>query len=221
LKNVSFEEAAEMAYFGAKVLHPATIQPAVQKDIPVWVLNSRNPSNPGTQITAHGPACKSPFKCIAAKRKQTIIDIVSTRMLMSHGYLAAVFEVLDRHKVVIDMVSTSEVSISLSVDSSQNLEPIVDDLKQIATVTLDTKKALICLVGEDIRGRSGIAAQVFDAVKHVNVRMISQGASEINMSFMIDEKNVEEAVRSLHKVFFSDADPAVFDVEAVAAKAKD
>ena len=217
VKSVSFEEAAEMAYFGAKVLHPATIQPAVQKDIPVWVLNSRNPANPGTKITAHGPACKSPFKCIAAKRKQTIIDIVSSRMLMSHGYLSAVFEILDRHKCVIDMVSTSEVSISLSVDSGHNLEPIVEDLKQIATVKLDTKKALICLVGEDIRGRSGIAAQVFDAVKHVNVRMISQGASEINMSFMIDEKNVEEAVRSLHKTFFTDADPAVFDVEAVAA----
>jgi len=221
VRSISFEEAAELAYFGAKVLHPATIMPAVKKDIPVWVLNSRNAANEGTQITAHGPKhCRSPFKCIAAKRKQTIIDIVSDRMLMSHGYLAAVFAVLDKHKCVIDMVSTSEVSISLSVDSSNDLEPIVEDLKEIATVTLDRNKALICLVGEDIRGHSGMAAQVFNAVKHVNVRMISQGASEINMSFMIDEENVEEAVRSLHKAFFTDPDPAVFDVEAaVAAKA--
>jgi aspartate kinase len=120
---------------------------------------------------------------------------------------------------VIDMVSTSEVSISLSVDSSHDLAPIVADLEKIASVTLDTKKALICLVGEDIRGRSGIAARVFDAVKHVNIRMISQGASEINMSFMIDEKNVEEAVRALHTAFFSDPDPLVFDVEQVMAKA--
>jgi aspartate kinase len=219
VRNISFEEAAELAYFGAKVLHPATILPAVQKDIPVWVLNSRNAANEGTQITAHGPKCSSPFKCIAAKRKQTIIDIVSSRMLMSHGYLAAVFEILDRHKCVIDMVSTSEVSISLSVDSSHDVTPIVADLEKIASVTLDTKKALICLVGEDIRGRSGIAARVFDAVKHVNIRMISQGASEINMSFMIDEKNVEEAVRALHTVFFSDPDPSVFDVGSLMAKA--
>jgi aspartate kinase len=219
VRNISFQEAAEMAYFGAKVLHPATILPAVEKDIPVWVLNSRNATNEGTEITAKAPKCTSPFKCIAAKRKQTIIDIVSTRMLMSHGYLAKVFEILDRHRCVIDMVSTSEVSISLSVDSSQDLGPIVEELKTIATVKLDAHKALICLVGEDIRGHSGMAAQVFNAVKHVNVRMISQGASEINMSFMIDEKDVEEAVGSLHKVFFADPDPAVFDVVALAAKA--
>jgi aspartate kinase len=220
VRHISFEEAAELAYFGAKVLHPATILPAVAKDIPVWVLNSHNAANEGTKITERPQSCTNPFKCIAAKRKQTIIDIVSDRMLMSHGYLAAVFAVLDKHKCVIDMVSTSEVSISLSVDSSNDLEPIVEDLKEIATVTLDRNKALICLVGEDIRGHSGMAAQVFNAVKHVNVRMISQGASEINMSFMIDEENVEEAVRSLHKAFFTDPDPAVFDVEAaVAAKA--
>jgi len=219
VRHISFEEAAELAYFGAKVLHPATILPAVEKDIPVWVLNSRNAANEGTQITAVAPKCTSPFKCIAAKRKQTIIDIVSSRMLMSHGYLAAVFAILDRHKCVIDMVSTSEVSISLSVDSSHELGPVVEELKKIATVKLDPQKALICMVGEDIRGHSGIAAQVFSAVKHVNVRMISQGASEINMSFMIDEKDVEEAVNSLHKVFFAEPDPAVFDVAALTAKA--
>ena len=220
VRHISFEEAAELAYFGAKVLHPATILPAVEKNIPVWVLNSRNAANEGTKVTAHAQKCANPFKCIAAKRKQTIIDIVSSRMLMSHGYLAAVFEILDRHKCVIDMVSTSEVSISLSVESSHDMEPIVAELEKIATVKLDTHKALICLVGEDIRGHSGMAAKVFDAVKHVNIRMISQGASEINMSFMIDEKDVEEAVRSLHDVFFADPDPTVFDVAAaVTAKA--
>ena len=217
VRHISFEEAAELAYFGAKVLHPATILPAVEKNIPVWVLNSRNAANEGTKVTAHAQKCTSPFKCIAAKRKQTIIDIVSSRMLMSHGYLAAVFEILDRHKCVIDMVSTSEVSISLSVESSHDMEPIVAELEKIATVKLDTHKALICLVGEDIRGHSGMAAKVFDAVKHVNIRMISQGASEINMSFMIDEKDVEEAVRSLHDVFFANPDPTVFDVAALTA----
>ncbi len=213
VKTISFEEAAELAYFGAKVLHPATILPAVQKSIPVWVLNSRNAENEGTKITAVAPKCKSPFKSIAAKKKLTIIDIVASRMLMSHGYLKAVFDVFDKYKCVIDMVSTSEVSISLSVDSNQRLPEICEDLSKIADVKMEGNKALICMVGEDIRGHNGIAGQVFSAISHVNVRMISQGASEINMSFMIEEEDVEEAVRSLHKRFFADADEAIFDVE--------
>jgi aspartate kinase len=214
VKSISFEEAAELAYFGAKVLHPATILPAVQKSIPVWVLNSRNAENEGTKITAVAPPCKSPFKCIAAKKKLTIIDIVASRMLMSHGYLKAVFDVFDKYKCVIDMVSTSEVSISLSVDSNERLPEICEELAKIADVKMEGKKALICMVGEDIRGHNGIAGQVFTAVSHVNLRMISQGASEINMSFMIDEEDVEEAVRSLHKHFFANPDETIFDVEA-------
>jgi aspartate kinase len=214
VKSISFEEAAELAYFGAKVLHPATILPAVQKSIPVWVLNSRNAENEGTKITATAPRCKSPFKCIAAKKNLTIIDIVSSRMLMSHGYLKAVFDIFDQYKCVIDMVSTSEVSISLSVDTNERLPEICEELSKIADVKMEGKKALICMVGEDIRGHNGIAGQVFSAIRHVNVRMISQGASEINMSFMIDEEDVEEAVRSLHRYFFADPDEAIFDVEA-------
>jgi aspartate kinase len=206
VKTISFEEAAELAYFGAKVLHPATILPAVQKSIPVWVLNSRNPENEGTKITAMAAKCASPFKSIAAKKKLTIIDVVASRMLMSHGYLKAVFDVFDKYKCVIDMVSTSEVSISLSVDSNQQLPEICAELAKIADVKMEGHKALVCLVGEDIRGHNGIAAQVFSAISHVNIRMISQGASEINMSFMIDEEDVEEAVRSLHEHFFANPD---------------
>ena len=213
VKTISFEEAAELAYFGAKVLHPATILPAVQKSIPVWVLNSRNPENEGTKITAMAAKCASPFKSIAAKKRLTIIDVVASRMLMSHGYLKAVFDVFDKYKCVIDMVSTSEVSISVSVDSNQQLPEICSELAKIADVKMEGHKALVCLVGEDIRGHNGIAAQVFAAVRHVNVRMISQGASnEINMSFMIDEEDVDEAVRSLHGYFFADPDETVFDV---------
>jgi aspartate kinase len=212
VKTISFEEAAELAYFGAKVLHPATILPAVQKSIPVWVLNSRNPKNEGTKITAMAAKCASPFKSIAAKKKLTIIDVVASRMLMSHGYLKAVFDVFDKYKCVIDMVSTSEVSISLSVDSNQQLPEICAELAKIADVKMEGHKALVCLVGEDIRGHNGIAGQVFSAISHVNVRMISQGASEINMSFMIDEEDVEEAVRSLHEHFFANPDETVFDV---------
>ncbi len=214
VKTISFEEAAELAYFGAKVLHPATILPAVEKNIPVLVLNSHNAENEGTRITAMAPHCRSPFKSIAAKRRLTIVDLVASRMLMSHGYLRAIFEVFDRHKCAVDMVSTSEVSVSLTVDSNERLPEIAADLGKLADVKYEGRKALICMVGGNIRGQNGIAAQVFHAVRHVNVRMISQGASEINMSFMIDEDDVDEAVRSLHAAFFADPDPEIFDVAA-------
>ena len=214
VKTISFEEAAELAYFGAKVLHPATILPAVQKNIPVWVLNSRNAENEGTKITAAPPPCASPFKSIAAKKKLTIIDIVASRMLLAHGFLKMVFDVFDKYHCAIDMVSTSEISVSVTVDSREALPAISAELSKIADVKMEGNKALICLVGEDIRGQSGISGQVFSAISHVNVRMISQGASEINMSFMINEEDVEEAIRSLHKRFFSAPDASIFDVEA-------
>jgi aspartate kinase len=214
VKTISFEEAAELAYFGAKVLHPATILPAVQKNIPVYVLNSRNAENEGTKITATPPPCASPFKSIAAKKKLTIIDIVASRMLLAHGFLAAVFAIFDKHGCAIDMVSTSEISVSVTVDSKEALPAISADLSKIADVKYEGNKALICLVGEDIRGNPGISGQVFSSISHVNVRMISQGASEINMSFMVNEEDVEEALRSLHKKFFANPDPNIFDIEA-------
>ncbi len=214
VKVISFEEAAELAYFGAKVLHPATILPAVKKNIPVLVLNSRNPANDGTRITSLAPHCKSPFKSIAVKKKLSIIDVVASRMLMTHGYLKEIFTIFDKHQTPVDMVSTSEVSVSLTVDSNDRLPLIAADLSKLADVKYEGRKALVCMVGEDIRGQSGMAAQVFAAIRHINVRMISQGASEINMSFMIEEDDADEAVRSLHAAFFQDPDPEIFDVEA-------
>jgi len=214
VKVISFEEAAELAYFGAKVLHPATILPAVKRNIPVLVLNSKNPTNEGTRIISLAPHCKSPFKSIAVKKKLSIIDVVASRMLMTHGYLKEIFTIFDKHQTAVDMVSTSEVSVSLTVDSNDKLPAIAADLSQLADVKYEGKKALVCLVGEDIRGRNGMAAQVFSAISHINVRMISQGASEINMSFMIDEEDADEAVRSLHAAFFQNPDPEVFDVAA-------
>jgi aspartate kinase len=214
VKVISFEEAAELAYFGAKVLHPATILPAVKKNIPVLVLNSKNPSNEGTRIISLAPHCSSPFKSIAVKRKLSIIDVVASRMLMTHGYLSEIFAIFDKHQCPVDMVSTSEVSVSLTVDSNEKLPAIAADLGKLADVKYEGKKALVCMVGEDIRGQSGMAARVFGAIRHINVRMISQGASEINMSFMIEEEDADEAVRSLHAAFFQNPDPSVFDVEA-------
>ncbi|HEX3435514.1 MAG TPA: lysine-sensitive aspartokinase 3 [Pseudacidobacterium sp.] len=214
VKTISFEEAAELAYFGAKVLHPATILPAVQKNIPVLVLNSRNPENEGTRIISLAPHCDSPFKSIAVKKRVTIIDVVASRMLMTHGYLKAIFDVFDKHKCPVDLVSTSEVSVSLTVDTTEKIPELAADLGRLADVKYEGRKALVCMVGENIRGQNGIAARVFGAIRHINIRMISQGASEINMSFMIEEDDADEAVRSLHAEFFENPDSEIFDLEA-------
>jgi aspartate kinase len=210
IKAISFEEAAELAYFGAKVLHPATLLPAIQKNIPVLVLNSRNPKNEGTRITATAPKSKNLFKAIAAKKRITVVDVVATRMLMAHGFLKSIFEVFANHRCPVDMVSTSEVSVSLTVDSNESIAAIAVDLAKLADVKYAGRKAIVCLVGENIRSTPGIAARVFSAIPDVNIHMISQGASEINISFVVDEADVPEAVVRLHHAFFSEVDPEVF-----------
>jgi aspartate kinase len=212
IKVISFDEAAELAYFGAKVLHPATLLPAIQKNIPVHVLNSRNPANQGTQIVARSPHARNTFKAIAVKDRITIVDIAAARMLMSHGFLRAVFEVFDRHRCPVDMVSTSEVSISLTIDSNQAVPAIAADLQKLADVKYSGRKAIVCLVGENLRETPGIAGQVFGAIPGINVRMISQGASEINISFVIDENDVAKVVPALHQKFFADLDPEIFEL---------
>ncbi len=210
IKNIGFEEAAELAYFGAKVLHPSTLLPAIQKNIPVLVLNSRNPSNQGTMITARAPHCRNPFKAIAAKKRITIIDIVATRMLGAHGFLRSIFEVFDRHRCAVDVVSTSEVSVSLTVDSNEAIPAIATDLQKLGDVKYEGRKAIVCLVGENLRETPGVAGKVFSAVSDINIRMISQGASEINLTFVVEEDDVPRAVRQLHDIFFADPDPEVF-----------
>jgi aspartate kinase len=211
IKEISFDEAAELAYFGAKVLHPATLLPAIQRNIPVHVLNSRNPNNEGTRITARAPHCRNAIKAIAVKKRITIVDLVATRMLMAHGFLHSVFEVFDRHRCAVDMVSTSEVSVSLTVDSNEAIPAIATELQKLADVKYAGRKAIICLVGENVRETPGIAGQVFGCISDVNVRMISQGASEINISFVIDEDDVPRAVEKLHERFFAEVDPAIFE----------
>jgi len=210
IKVISFDEAAELAYFGARVLHPATVLPAVQQNIPVYVLNSRNASCEGTKITARAPRCRNTFKAIAAKKRITIVDVVATRMLMAHGFLKSLFEAFDRHRVPVDVVSTSEVSVSLTVDSNEAIPALAADLAKLADVKYEGRKAIVCLVGENLRETPGIAARVFGELTDVNIRMISQGASEINLTFVIEEDHVPEVLRRLHKAFFSDPDPEVF-----------
>jgi aspartate kinase len=210
IKVISFDEAAELAYFGAKVLHPATVLPAVQKNIPVYVLNSRNPGCEGTRITARAPRCRNPFKAIAVKKRVTIVDVAAPRMQLAHGFLAGIFEVFDRHHAAVDVVSTSEVSVSLTLDSSDSIPALANELMKLADVKYEGRKAIVCLVGENLRETPGIAARVFAELTDIKIRMISQGASEINLTFVIEEDAVPEVVRRLHKAFFSDLDPEVF-----------
>jgi aspartate kinase len=204
IRVISFEEAAELAHFGAKVLHPATLVPAVQKNIPVYVLNSRDLKSKGTCIKSSAPPCKTDFRAIAAKKKISIINISAPRMLLAHGYLRAIFEVFERYHVPVDLVSTSEVSVSLTVESRLLVPGLVNDLGKLAEVSVEDAKAIICLVGRNVRGKPGIAAGIFSAVAAggINVRMISQGASEINVSFVIDEADADLAVQLLHTEFF-------------------
>jgi aspartate kinase len=210
IKIITFEEAAELAYFGARVLHPATLLPAIQKNIPVLVLNSRNPKCEGTRITATAPKSKNVFKAIAAKKRITVVDVVAARMLMAHGFLKSIFDVFAHHRCPVDMVSTSEVSVSVTVDSNESIAAIAADLGKLANVKYQGRKAIVCLVGENIRNTPGIAAKVFSAISNINIQMISQGASEINISFVVDEPDVPEVVSRLHSVFFSEVDPEVF-----------
>ncbi|HYX53910.1 MAG TPA: lysine-sensitive aspartokinase 3, partial [Candidatus Limnocylindrales bacterium] len=171
IRTISFEEAAELAYFGAKVLHPATLLPAIQKNIPVLILNSRNPKCDGTRITATAPKSKTIFKAIAAKKRITVVDVVATRMLMAHGFLKSIFEVFANHRCPVDMVSTSEVSVSVTVDSNESIAAIAADLAKLADVKYEGRKAIVCLVGENIRNTPGIAARVFSAIPDTNIQM--------------------------------------------------
>jgi aspartate kinase len=210
IKVISFDEAAELAYFGAKVLHPATVLPAIQKNIPVYILNSRDPSCEGTRISARAPHCKNFFKAIAAKKRITIVDVAAPRMLLAHGFLKSIFEAFDRHRIPVDVVSTSEVSVSLTVDSNESIPALAADLTRLADVKYEGRKAIVCLVGENLREIPGIAAHVFGELSDVKIRMISQGASEINLTFVIEEDQVPTVVQRLHRVFFADPDPEVF-----------
>jgi len=211
VKTISFAEAAELAYFGAKVLHPATVLPAIEKSIPVLILNSRRPEVPGTRIVAERVHCDNAVKSIACKRKITVVNIHSTRMLMAHGFLRRIFEVFDRYETPVDMVATSEVSVSLTIDNPARIEAVLAELRQFAEAETEHDQVIVCLVGENIRYTPGVARRVFNALEGINVRMISQGGSLLNISFVVAEKDLRAAVAALHEEFFGALDPAVFE----------
>ncbi len=211
VKIISFAEAAELAYFGAKVLHPSTVLPAMDRNIPVLILNSRRPHVDGTRIVAAAVSTTNLVKSIACKSKVTVLNIHAARMFMAHGFMRRIFEVFDRYHTSVDMIATSEVNVSLTMDQSEHLGEIVQDLREFSEVSVEENEAIICIVGDNIRYTPGVAARVFTALGGINVRMISQGASALNLGCVVAGEDLSAAVTALHEEFFSELDPAVFD----------
>jgi len=210
IRVISFTEASELSYFGAKVLHPSTVLPAVERGIPVHIYNTLNPSCEGTLIVAEPRPSANVIKSIAFKRGVTIVNVSSTRMLLAFGFLRTIFEVFDRHQTSVDVVTTSEVSVSMTLDDTERLDAIKSDLSGIGDVTVERNKAIVCVVGDSLKFTPGVAASLFKAIDSTNVNMISQGASEINLTFVIDESEVDRVVRGLHDEFFAEVDADVF-----------
>lgn len=203
--HLSFAEASELAYFGAKVLHPATIQPAVARNIPVRILNSHRAQARGTLITAERPPSASPLTAVASKRQVTIVNITSTRMLMAHGFLRRLFEVFERFKTPVDVVTTSEVSVSVTIDDARRLPAIVDALSEFAEVSCDDQMAIVCVVGDGLQRDPALAARVLASIGDVPLRMVSQAASRRNLTFVIREADLAGALRRLHGAFFAES----------------
>jgi aspartate kinase len=204
LRTLSYEEAAELAYFGAKVLHPKTIQPAVDLEIPVRVCNSREPDQQGTMVLPAGRSTPRKVKSIAHKTGITVLHITSARMLGAYGFMSAIFQIFERHRTVVDVVTTSEVSVSLTLENTNSLDAVVADLKRIGHVDIERDQAIICLVGSGLRRTAGVAAQIFTAITDINVSMISHGASGVNMTFVVDQSVVKDVITKLHMTFFGE-----------------
>jgi aspartate kinase len=200
IAQLSFDEAAELAYFGAKILHPQSVFPAQKYKIPVRLLNTMDPKAPGTLIT--GTSEKDRIKSIAAKDGITAIKIQSSRMLLAHGFLRRVFEVFERYKTSIDMITTSEVAVSLTIDDTTYLAEITAELLNFGSVDIDKNQTIICVVGDFGAEKHGYAARVLEAVKHIPLRMISYGGSDHNMSLLIKTEDKIEILRSLHHRLF-------------------
>ena len=201
---LSYEEAAELAYFGAKVLHPKTIKPAVDNAIPVRVCNTSEPQLTGTMVLAGSDETENKIKSIAHKSNITILRITSARMLGAYGFMSAVFQVFDRHRTVIDVISTSEVSVALTLDKPDNIEKVVEDLSRIGEVEVERGYAVVCVVGEGLRASTGLAAKIFKTIEDVHVELVSHGASAVNLTFVVRESDVADVIKKLHHEFFSE-----------------
>ncbi len=199
---LSYDEAAELAFFGAKVLHPLTIQPAVRCGIPVLIRNTFDPEGPATRVIAG--ASGGGMKAVACRRGIAIVHVRSNRMLGTYGFLAALFEVFRKHRIVVDIVTTSEVSVSVTVDESARLDALVADLAALGEVQVERGCAQMALVGEGMRRQSGIGARFFSVLRDINILMVSMGASDTNLSVVLAEKDLPEALRRVHAAFFEE-----------------
>ena len=205
--KITFNEASEMAYFGAKVLHPKTIKPAINKQIPVRILNTYNLQNPGTLIVKEDKeSCV--FRTISQKSNITVIRLGSTRMLLAYGFLAKIFDIFNKYKISIDLVSTSEVTISMTLDNvennQKNLEQALQELKKIGKIEILKGMSIICIIGKNIRDTSNTLGRIFNVCKdlNTNIEMISQGASPLSISFVVKQEDSNELIKSLHKELF-------------------
>ena len=201
IDRISFEEAAEMAHFGAKVLHPLTIEPAVMKNIPVYVLNSMNPEGAGTAIL-QSDSIEDGVKSISFKENILLLNIFSTRMINVSGFLKRVFEIFSENKVSVDLISTYEANISLTMDASQNIDKVVRELSEFAEVGVDTDKSQVSIIGKNIVNLRGLLRQAMSSLGGSNVYMISQGASFVNISFVVDRASLSDVVNEVHKYLF-------------------
>lgn len=200
IAELSFDEAAELAYFGAKILHPTCILPAQDKNIPVRLLNTMQPQAKGTLISSRTTGDN--IKAVAAKDDITAINIKSGRMLLAYGFLRAVFEIFERYKTPIDMITTSEVAVSLTIDNTKNLEAIKNELEEFCKVEIETNLTIVCIVGSFTAEKQGYAFRIFDALKNIPIRMISYGGSENNVSILVDSKLKKETLIALNKGLF-------------------
>ena len=204
---LTFGEASELAYFGAKVLHPATMQPAIARGIPVRILNARRPDGPGTDITAQSHGSGSAIAALASKTGLTVIEITSARMLMAHGFLRQLFEVFDRFETSVDVVTTSEVNVSVTIDDPTHLADLVAALSTFADVSTEPDMALLCVVGERLHDDPGLFAQTVGALGNISCRMVSESASRRNLTFVLHERELPRAMTRLHDHFFPDSAP--------------
>jgi aspartate kinase len=204
LDRMSFAEAAELAYYGAKVIHPATIQPAVTKNIPIRVLNTFRPDSTGTLILREVAGAAPGVRSIASKTRIHVIHVTSLRMLLQHGFMSWMFGVFERHRVVIDMIATSEVSVTVTTDSAASLAAVRQDLAEKAEVRVEENKAILCLVGDRLRESPGVLQRIFATLdaERIEPRMLSMGASRINVSLLVDHADEKRAVAALHRAFF-------------------
>lgn len=200
IDQLSYREAAELAYFGAKVIHPSTIQPAVNLGIPVLVKNTFKPEDEGTRIITSIPG--TGLKAIACKKGITLVSINSSRMLLAYGFLRRIFEIFEKYQTSVDLIGTSEVSVSVTIDNAAAVNNIARDLSEIGTVGVETDKAIICLVGQELWKDTSFITRVFSAAREIPVRMISLGASDINLSLVVAAESTEDLVRRLHEEFF-------------------